>query len=767
MRKIDEQRLFNLIKRQFFVNPDPKDRLPDYIGEIQAHISVLIGNMLEWYIRGSGYTPLKEALRTQFDRLQLATTQLAGEMEKETKKRHEGSQTVKNDDKSPFVIAEDWSLDKIILPFAQPPTFRGLRETLKIVDTDTGGAIRFNHHFVGELHPQGNILALAASIVATFLNENAVVPKVSPSVTTWEKKVVKWIWHMLDGRKPGECGCKYEPSDDSVGTAFECGVDVGGGRIVAGGTIANLTALFIAREKFHEWCKKARRRASEVRSVVLYSSHSHYSLKKAARIVGFNYHKDPKRSEIVPIHGRNYWYITADDVSRAIRDANARGQHVVMVSALGGATDTGFVDDLDGIAEVISQHNEGLHGAGPGIYYHVDAAMGGPFRLVSGLMWGGQQRYFKKTPVSMKLGKRRADESPLFKGIDHADAITIDGHKYFYCNYPCGGIFVRRESDFSYLHEDASYLESGESEEEEPEELQSFYRSLNLPESPLRDIESEWRDRRGLSTLEGSRSIIGITQLYCTLKVFGPDGIKVLLQHTLDMTEKLRELIRETKKQALSNSGQDGLALELITCGPLNQTLFRVVTNWAERTEPSQIDLDNKVNFLIPYYANWTQTGKLEEKLRGSQGNGNTAKEVTQLLGDLHSIPFYVGTDQLLGYLPDNKHERANLMDAFLNYVWLINGEASDELICPPEHKQNVRRWLMSVKESKKEKSKKRPFQVLKAVITHPYTDETVLKKFVRDICEGAKFIRKYIEKESGDSPSKPLSGSKAKVEQQ
>lgn len=753
----NQRELFDLIKRQFFINPAPAEPLPDYVGEIQSHISVLIGNMLEWYIRGSNYSPLENALGWQLDGLQRETTKLSRELE-DAKKQVENSPSIKRDDKSPFVIAEGWSLDKIILPFAQPLRFRDLKETLPIVDTDTGGAIRFNHHFLGELHPQGNILALAASIVAAFLNENAVIPKVSPSVTTWEKKVVKWMWHMLDDRKPNECDCKYEQSDDGREKAYECDVEVGGGRIVAGGTIANLTALFIAREKFREWCRDAGRLPSEVNPVVLYSGHSHYSLKKVARIVGFVYHKDPKRSEIVPIHGRNYWYITADDVAQAIHAAHARGQHVVMISALAGATDTGFVDDLDGIADVIAEYNQSPQRGGPRIYYHIDAAMGGPFRLLFALKWSLQQDDFSKTPAASKPRKPpRANDSMLLEGIQRGDAITIDGHKYFYCNYPCGGIFVRQESDFNCLHEDAKYLESGESEQEEPEELRRLYRNLHLKESPLRDLESEWRDRRGLRTLEGSRSIIGITQLYCTLKVFGPKGIEALLQHTLDMTEELRRLIKATKKPAQAASEKDRLALELITSGPLNQTLFRVVTDWDNRTHSRQIDLDNKINFLLPYYANWTQTGKLEEKLRekGNSGEGKIVDEVARILGDLHSIPFYVGTDQPLNYLPDNRHERPKLMDAFLDYVWRINGEATDEGRCPLDHKQNVQRWLASMKDSKSQKGKRRPLQVLKAVITHPYTNEKVLETFVEDICEGARFIRKYIKKEGPEvSPS-------------
>jgi glutamate/tyrosine decarboxylase-like PLP-dependent enzyme len=729
----DQRQLFDRIKHEFFVDPDPnpEDYLTSYIGKIQAHLSVLIGNMLEWFVVGSTYTPLKEALQEQLDNLKQRTTELA--------KVHLGS-SKRQTDNSPFVIAPGWGLNKIRLPFAPSSGFEGLTEALPIIDTDTGGAIRFNHHYIGELHPQGNIIALAASIAASFLNENAVIPKVSPSLTTWEKQVVNWIWHMLENKQPGECGCAYSRS---FGSGDACTFKTGSGRIVAGGTIANLTALFIGREKFRTWCHQNGQNPAEVKPVVLYSSHSHYSIRKAARVVGFIYDKDDKRSEIVRVEGKNYWYITADDVARAIQAANARGQYVVMVSVLAGATDTGFVDDLNGIANVISEYNESPLRASPPIYYHIDAAMGGPFRLLSSLKWQDQAADFSADNPSQESSTPEPAGQPLlFEGIHRGDAITIDGHKYFYCNYPCGGIFVRKESDFNCLHEDARYLESGESEEEEPEELGRLYQNFGLEKSPLQDLELEWRDRRGLRTLEGSRGIIGITQLYFTLKVFGPEGIKALLQHTLDMTVELRRLIKTTRNDKTLP------ALELITCGPLNQTLFRVVTNWDTRTEPEQIELDNDVNFLIPYYANWVQTGALQAELqqkkdtKKSNGEGKLAGIITDILKGQHSIPFYVGTDQLLDHLPDDEHDRPKLVGAFLDYVWRINGEGS----CPIEDKQNVQKWLRSLKDPKHPKSKRRSLQVLKAVVTHPYTNNDVMKKFVDDICKGAQAIRQVLE---------------------
>lgn len=724
--------LFDLIKRRFFIDPTAAGSMPNYIGEIQAYLSVLIGNMLEWYVKGADYAPLAHDLDKYLGKLTSVNA------ERSVGDRKFSAEALP--EHSPLVIADGWGLRNIKLPFAQPKQLVDLKGALPTVDNDTGGAIRFNHHFIGELHPQGNILALAASIAASFLNENAVIPKVSPSVTTWEKEIVRWIWHMLANQTPGDCGCSVESE-----LTGKCKFEAGGGRIVAGGTIANLTALFMAREKYRSWLASNKNRDLKTSPLVLYSSHSHYSINRSARIVGFTYDKDPMRSEIARIDGVNYWYITGDDVANALKAAKERGQHVVMVSVLAGATDTGFVDDLQGIANVVAAYNEDPALDGPPIYFHIDAAMGGPFRLISSLTWNDQKRGFPQNtePTTCYRGTHK-DSSLLFDGIQRADAITIDGHKYFYCNYPCGGIFVQHEKEFNCLYEGAPYLESGEKEESEPEELRKIYRNLGLDSSPLADLEFEWRDRRGLRTLEGSRGIIGITQLYFTLKVFGPDGVRSLLQHTLEMTRKLREYMRATKND------NRGPVIELITCGPLNQTLFRVVSDWHTRTDPHQIKLDNQINFILPYFANWTQTGSLQKALRRSLetqdgvGASKLNSIIDRILAGKFTVPFYVGTDQLLDHLPNSEYDKRRLISAFLDYVWHINENAGP---CPPKDKQNIFRWLSSKTEQTNSTRKEgRTLQVLKAVVTHPFTDETVLKKFVTDICAGASVLKEILE---------------------
>lgn len=639
--KTDSCELFHRIRNEFFLNP--RSSSCD-IARIQAILAILTGNMMEWYVAGRKYQQLKYALLQADDFTKFFIHHLNAR-----------TSPLTPDESAPYVTLPRWTSSRIVVPYDAPAT-GSLVEAIRIMDTDTGGAIRFNHHFLGELHPQGNLLALAASIVASFLNENAVTPKVSPSLTTWEEEVVKWIWRMI--------------SDDKLPSGAD-------GRLVSGGTIANLTAACIAMQRYRTWCKRRGINTAEHHPLLLISPHAHYSMAKVARIVGLNCAKVRLASDL--------WRMTGDDLTRAIHNKTRSRYVVVMVSALAGATDTGYVDDLRSIATAISQYNASSERVGPRIYFHVDAAYGGPFILVN---------------------------RGLFKGIMKADAITVDGHKYLYCNYPCGGIFVKRKKDFDCLAERADYLFQGERERKWFVDLWNRLEALARAKGGVRAstrllskdiLYEEWRlppDRR---TLEGSRGVHGVTQLYLILKVLNVRGLSVLLSHAVEMAQYLKELIRTQQLDS-------GPSLELLSDGSLNTILFRFVYDWQRRFR--DLALDNRINNLIPHYL----------RLSHTQANFPLASEF-----------FYVGADSV----PSHGLWSARDFRTFLSEVYKLNN-GRDEL--PMAEWRRIEHWL-----SKRDKAD-RKLHVLKAIVTHPYTDEAVLRNYVQAILRTGHEIGKLLK---------------------
>jgi glutamate/tyrosine decarboxylase-like PLP-dependent enzyme len=96
------------------------------------------------------------------------------------------------------------------------------------------------------------------------------------------------------------------------------------------------------------------------------------------------------------------------------------------VVATGGTTNAGIIDDLRGIAEVCSRE---------GLWYHVDAAYGG------GALVADSVRH-------------------LFNGIEKADSVTIDPHKWLFSPYDCGAILYRDPSLALEAHkQEGSYLD--------------------------------------------------------------------------------------------------------------------------------------------------------------------------------------------------------------------------------------------------------------------------------------------------------------------
>ncbi|HEY2637641.1 MAG TPA: aminotransferase class I/II-fold pyridoxal phosphate-dependent enzyme, partial [Solirubrobacteraceae bacterium] len=169
-----------------------------------------------------------------------------------------------------------------------------------------------------------------------------------------------------------------------------------GGLLVSGGSAANMTALACARESLV---------GPMTGDVVAYvSDQSHSSIARGARALGFR----PDQVRVLPARADRR--LPAEVVAGAIAADRAAGRRPLLVCASAGATNTGAIDPLDEIAEVCAEH---------GVWLHVDAAYGG-FAAVT------------------ERGRR------WLAGIERADSVTLDPHKWLYQPFECGALLVRR-----------------------------------------------------------------------------------------------------------------------------------------------------------------------------------------------------------------------------------------------------------------------------------------------------------------------------------
>ncbi|MBS3118247.1 hypothetical protein J4417_01030 [Candidatus Woesearchaeota archaeon] len=171
----------------------------------------------------------------------------------------------------------------------------------------------------------------------------------------------------------------------------------------------------------------------------------------------------------------------------------AGGQGGKKSIAVAGTTETGNIDDLEGIANLLDEfENEFEYRP----HFHVDAAHGGGF-------------VFHDLYSPKKNG--------LLKGINRADSITVDPHKMLYTHYNAGCILFKNKQDHYLLKQTADYLFKNDG-------------SCNL----------------GQFRVEGSMGLEGAIQTWASLFCLGKKGYQTILQHVLDLTEYLEGKIKAT-----------------------------------------------------------------------------------------------------------------------------------------------------------------------------------------------------------------------------
>lgn len=183
------------------------------------------------------------------------------------------------------------------------------------------------------------------------------------------------------------------------------------GVFTSGGTAANLSAMVTARE---QW-RKNPNNVNE-KGLIITSIGAHSSIKAMAQVMDV---------DVVLVETKDL--MTGDALQENINALNEhQRKRLFTVVATGGTTNAGIIDDLSGIAEICEREN---------LWFHVDAAYGG------GALAADSVRH-------------------LFNGIEKADSITIDPHKWLFSPYDCGAVLYKDPDQAKEAHsQEGSYLE--------------------------------------------------------------------------------------------------------------------------------------------------------------------------------------------------------------------------------------------------------------------------------------------------------------------
>ena len=244
-----------------------------------------------------------------------------------------------------------------------------------------------------------------------------------------------------------------------------------GGTFVSGGALANLTGLAVARQA---------RLGGDITGAVAYCSDQiHFVVSRALRILGFA----PDQLRKIP--SDDDYRLSLPSLQEAISSDRAEGLQPFCVIASAGTTNTGAVDPLNALADLCQQEE---------LWLHVDGAYGAPAML-------------------SERGRQ------ALRGLERADSLALDAHKWLFQPIECGIVIVRRRRWLAQTFKETS--EILKDVQSEGDEINFMYQGIQLT-----------RQFRAL-------------KLWMSFKVFGLDAISQAIEAGFDNAELAERLLRE------------------------------------------------------------------------------------------------------------------------------------------------------------------------------------------------------------------------------
>lgn len=272
------------------------------------------------------------------------------------------------------------------------------------------------------------------------------------------------------------CYAVEEYSIQELGKRF--GLEQVDGTFCSGGAEANQTAVLCALNKhFPSYLTKGVQSLSE-RPIIYCSGQTHHSIAKAARMCGIGL------ESVRHVPTNDQLEINLTILSQYIEDDLKAGLLPFMIVATAGTTGPGSIDDINGIQKLAEKHS---------LWFHVDAAFAG----------------------ALCLSKKHQS---VLGGIEHADSITVDIHKWLAA--PMGtGCFITKHLSI----------------------LESTFR-ITAEYMPTEGSQNSAVDPY-VHSIQWSRRSLGL-RFYMSLLFYGWAGFEKTLNHHMDMGNALKEKLK-------------------------------------------------------------------------------------------------------------------------------------------------------------------------------------------------------------------------------
>lgn len=272
------------------------------------------------------------------------------------------------------------------------------------------------------------------------------------------------------------------------------------GLLLSGGSIANLIGLAVARHAKAGFDVREQGVSASPRPMTMYGSvEMHSSLQRAVEVLGLG-NRSLRR---IPVN--QAFEIDVASLRRSIEDDIASGFHPICLIANAGTVNTGAIDPLDVLADIAAEY---------GLWYHVDGAFGALAYLSPAMR-------------------------PALRGLERADSLAFDLHKWVYLPFEVGCTLVR----------------DGE----------AHYRTFTLTPDYLKRQDRglaaglRWFSDYGIQLTRGFRAL----KVWMAFKTYGTEKIGRVIQQNIQQAQHLASLVERHPK------------LELLAPVPLNVVCFR------------------------------------------------------------------------------------------------------------------------------------------------------------------------------------------------
>lgn len=306
-----------------------------------------------------------------------------------------------------------------------------------------------NPRFAAYITGSGNMVSSIAEFIKAYYNQNGLKWNNSPIASEMEQLVIRWVADFV-GLKDHQKGV-----------------------LTSGGSMSNLMCIHLALAA--KYPDREMKGLSALPPVAIYcSDQTHSSIERALVFLGLG------RNSLRKIKVNESFQIDLDSLKEALNLDVQAGIQPFMLIGNAGTTNTGSIDDLNGLADIAQKYD---------MWYHVDGAYGLPARRVNSL-------------------------ASHFYGVEQADSVIINPHKWMYVPFEASCVLVK-----------------------------TIPKAINFEPDYLQKQNNALRWESSQHTIELSKEFRAL-KVWFTIKYYGAEQLTNFVKHDIDLTHYFGEILQ-------------------------------------------------------------------------------------------------------------------------------------------------------------------------------------------------------------------------------